>query len=122
MFQLVAALPTKSANRVELTGAFLDELWNDLLHPPLCYLGDEYQYRSGDGSRNNYMFPKLGAANTPYARSVNPITVQPGALPSPGLIFDSVFAPETFTPHPNKISSIFFNWASLIIHDLFQTD
>ena len=64
----------------------------------------------------------LGAANTPYARSVNPVLVQPGALPDPGLIFDSVLAREKFIPNPNRVSSIFFNWASLIIHDLFQTD
>jgi hypothetical protein len=40
-------------------------------HPPLSYMGEEFQYRSGDGSRNSFIFPKLGAANTPYARSVN---------------------------------------------------
>ena len=67
------------------------------------------------------MLPHLGAANTPYARSVNPITIPPGALPDPSLIFDSIMARETFTPHPNKVSSVFFYWASLIIHDLFQT-
>ena len=71
LLQLVAALPDRSANRVELTSLFLDELWNSLQHPPLSYLGDEFRYRSADGSNNSYIFPKLGAANTPYARSVN---------------------------------------------------
>lgn len=37
-------------------------------------------------------------------------------MPDPGLIFDSIFARETFKPHPNNVSSIFFTWASLIIH------
>jgi hypothetical protein len=160
--QLVAALPTKSKTRVELTYAFLGELWyvllpktsshmcfatektsnsgrsssilpatahqtlktqnllcinrNTLEHPPQSYLGDDFKYRSADGSNNSYIFPKLGAANTPYARSVNPLTVQPGAYPDPGLIFDSVMARESFTENPNKVSSIFFNWASLVIH------
>ena len=68
------------------------------------------------------MFPTLGAANTPYARSINPTTIAPGALPDPGLVFDSVMAREKFTPHPNRVSSVFFYWASLIIHDLFQTN
>lgn len=68
------------------------------------------------------MYPHLGAANTPYARTVQPITVQPGALPDPGLIFDSVFARTKFRKHSNNNSSIIFYWASLIIHDLFQTD
>lgn len=68
------------------------------------------------------MYPHLGAANTPYARSVAPNTIMPGAQPDPGLIFDSVMARNKFTPHPNRVSSVFFYWASLIIHDLFQTD
>ena len=58
----------------------------------------------------------LGAANTPYARSVFPGTLQPGALPDPGLIFDSLFARHEYTPHPNRVSSIMFLWAGLIIH------
>ncbi|KAL2008268.1 hypothetical protein VTN00DRAFT_8250 [Thermoascus crustaceus] len=122
VIQLVAGLPPHSKNRVELTNAFLDELWNSLQHPPLSYMGDEYTYRSADGSNNNPTLPWLGAANTPYARSIPPLTIQPGALPDPGLIFDSLFARQKFTPHPNKVSSFFFDWASLVIHDIFQTD
>ena len=81
-------------------------------------MGDEYKYRTADGSNNNPILPKLGAANTPYARSVQPETIQPGALPDPGLIFDSLFARQEFTPHPNKVSAAFFNWASLVIHGM----
>lgn len=46
----------------------------------------------------NYLYPKLGAANTPYARSIPPNTITMGALPDPGLIFDSVMAREEFKP------------------------
>ena len=53
---------------------------------------------------------------------MNPGIIQPGALPDPALIFDSVMARDEFKEHPNKVSSVFFYWASLIIHDLFQTD
>ncbi|PGH07589.1 hypothetical protein AJ80_07978 [Polytolypa hystricis UAMH7299] len=122
IIQLVSALPSDSKTRVMLSNNFVEELWNSLPHPPLSYLGDEYQYRVADGSNNNPTLPRLGAANTPYARSVIPETLQPGALPDPGLIFDSLFARETFKPHPNGVSSVFFAWATLIIHDLFQTD
>jgi hypothetical protein len=73
-------------------------------------------------SGNNIQFPHIGAANTPYARSVQPLTVMPGALPDPGLIFDSIFSRDTYKKHPNNVSSILFYWASLIIHDCFQTD
>ncbi|OAX78623.1 hypothetical protein ACJ72_07067 [Emergomyces africanus] len=122
IIQLVASLPPESVARTQLTQTFVKSLWVSLPHPPLSYLGDEFRYRAADGSNNNPMFPRLGAANTPYARSVRPITIQPAALPDPGLIFDSLFARQEFKPHPNGVSSIFFSWASLIIHDLFQTD
>lgn len=87
-------------------------------HPPLSYMGDEFRYRMADGSNNNPLLPKLGAANTPYARTINPTTIQRGALPDPGLIFDALFARDKFKPHPSGCSSIFFAWASLIIHGL----
>ena len=50
--QLVAKLPSHSKTRVDLTNAFLDELWNSLQHPPMSYLGNKFQYRSADGSGN----------------------------------------------------------------------
>ncbi len=93
--------------------AQIDELWNSLQHPPMSYLGDNFTYRQADGSNNvswirhssvaadcfqNYLYPRLGAANTPYARSVPPTTISTGALPDPGLIFDSVMVREEFKP------------------------
>ncbi|KAL2821463.1 heme peroxidase family protein [Aspergillus cavernicola] len=121
IIQLVAKLPDKSKTRERLTHQFLGQLWDSLPHPPMSYLGDKYAYRSADGSYNNPTLPWLGAANTEYARTVEPSKMRPVNLPDPGLIFDSIFARNTFNPHPNKVSSMFFTWASLIIHDLFQT-
>jgi hypothetical protein len=42
--------------------------------------------------------------------------MQPGALPDPGVIFDSIMArkPENREQHPNKISSVLFYLASII--------
>jgi linoleate 10R-lipoxygenase len=71
-------------------------------------------------SRNNIMLPKLGAANTPYARSVPPLTIQPASLPDPGVVFDCLFARNEYTPHPNNVSSVLFYWASIIIHGWFS--
>ncbi|KAJ5551085.1 Cytochrome P450 [Penicillium sp. DV-2018c] len=122
VIQMVADMPGHSKNRTELTNVFLDELWNSIAHPPLSYMGDEYKYRSADGSNNNPTLPWLGAANTAYCRTIPPLTIQPSGLPDAGLIFDTLFARQEFTPHPNKVSSVFFDWASLIIHDIFQTD
>ncbi|KAJ5085033.1 hypothetical protein N7532_009804 [Penicillium argentinense] len=122
VIQLVSRLPDESKNRTKLTNVFLNELWDSLPHPPLAYVGEKYAYRSADGSYNNPTLPSLGAARTEYARTTRPETIRPPNLPDPGLVFDSLFARENFTPHPNKVSSIFFTWASLIIHDIFQTD
>ncbi|KAL9596957.1 MAG: hypothetical protein Q9219_005468 [cf. Caloplaca sp. 3 TL-2023] len=122
LMQLVAGLPSNSKLRVDLTNSFIDELWNSLQHPPMSYLGDKFSYRQPDGSYNNVLYPHLGAANTPYARSVNSSILSPGAMPDPGVVFDSVMVRHKFREHPNKVSSVFFYWASLIIHDLFQTD
>ena len=62
------------------------------------------------------MLPMLGAAGTPYARSVRPQTPQPAYLPEPETLFDSVMVRKKFTPHPNEISSMLFYLASIIIH------
>ncbi|KAH0556979.1 hypothetical protein GP486_005233 [Trichoglossum hirsutum] len=121
IIRLVSQLPPRSKNRFELTNEIVGDLWNSLLHPPLSYLGDDFAYRQADGSNNNIMYPHLGAANTPYARSVHPGVMSRGALPDPGVIFDSVMAREKFTRHPNNISSMLFYIASIIIHDLFRT-
>ena len=64
----------------------------------------------------NILYPRLGAAKTPYARSVRPATVRPAAQPDPGLIFDCIMARKTAKPHPNRISSMLFYLASIIIH------
>jgi hypothetical protein len=106
----------------KLTNGFIDNLWNALPHPPLTSLGKEYKYRTADGSHNNIREPNLGAANTPYARSAKPVVLQNIALPDPGVIFDSLMdRGDKFEPHPNKISSMLFYLATIIIHDAFRT-
>ena len=58
----------------------------------------------------------------PYARTVKPQQLQPIALPDPGVVFDSLMARKDFKEHPNKISSVLFYLASIIIHDVFRTN
>ncbi|KAM7213392.1 hem peroxidase [Rhypophila decipiens] len=122
VIQMVANLPSHSKTRVELTNSFLGELWYTLEHPPSMYLGDKFVYRHADGSYNNIMFPQLGAAGSPYARSVRPNVIRQGALPDPALVYDSVMKRTEYKKHPNNVSSILWYWASIIIHDLFWTD
>ncbi|KIW24947.1 uncharacterized protein PV07_10625 [Cladophialophora immunda] len=120
--QLVADLPISSRTSATLTNAFLNQLWTDLKHPPQSYLGADYVYRKADGTNNNILWPHLGAAKQPYARTVRPRLMQPVARPDPGVIFESLLARKKFRPHPNKISSVLFYVASIIIHDIFHTN
>lgn len=124
LIKAASQLPQGSLTGETITSNFLSTLWNDLQHPPQSMLGDEWAYRSADGSRNSLTNPHLGRAGMPYARTVKPETVQPAVLPEPGQIFDSIFArkDENREPHPNRISSVLFYLGSLIIHDVFRTD
>lgn len=123
IIMIVAGLPTRSRTRVLLTNQFIGELWYSLDHPVLNYIGDS-MYRAADGSNNNPLYPTMGAAGTTYARSVRPTIMPPGALPDPGLIYDSVMrrSDSGYKKHPNNVSSILWYWATIIIHDLFWTD
>ncbi|KAI2778552.1 heme peroxidase [Daldinia loculata] len=122
VIQLVAGLPHGSRLREELTNTFLNELWDTLDHPPLLYMGEKHEYRMADGSWNNPMKPELGAAGSTYARSCRPGIVPLGAMPDPGLIFESVMKRTKYRKHPNNVSSVLWYWATIIIHDLFWTD
>ncbi|KAK2624026.1 hypothetical protein QTJ16_006660 [Diplocarpon rosae] len=123
LVSLLARLDIDSKISTQLTESFIGSLWNGLPHPPMTSLGTKYKYREADGSYNNIYNPQLGAANTPYARSAKPTILQTIALPDPAAIFDSLMVRgDTFEPHPNKISSMLFYLATIIIHDIFRTD
>ncbi|KAH8809675.1 heme peroxidase [Flagelloscypha sp. PMI_526] len=121
-------------------------LYYDLSHPPTSFLSMNTSpaptasepsprscaYRTADGSGYNLLSPNLGRARTPYARSVPDTNFTPlKSLPDPGLLFDTLLrrpdADESgknqiFTPHPGGLSSMFFAFANLIIHSIFNTD
>ncbi|KAL2872843.1 peroxidase/cytochrome P450 family protein [Aspergillus lucknowensis] len=48
--QVAASLPNNSLLRSKITDLFVSTLWNNLQHPPVSYLGDEYRYRQADGT------------------------------------------------------------------------
>ncbi|KAK7230147.1 hypothetical protein V2G26_002317 [Clonostachys chloroleuca] len=121
VIQLAISLPDGSDIQTKLTGTLVKELWDSLQHPPLSYLGDEHEYRTADGSNNNPLYPKLGMAGTPYVKSVTPLTLG-RPYPDPGEVFDKLLARQgPPKEHPNKISSMLFYMATIIIHDLFRT-
>jgi len=120
-------------------------VFKDLPHPPCSYLalpppshlvgnlnqsGDAtrpqpvtYAYRSADGSYYNPLIPSLGMAGSPYARSVpSQVCLSHAALPPPDLVFDTLLKRDKFVEHPGGISSLFFAFADIIIHNIFDTD
>jgi linoleate 10R-lipoxygenase len=79
-----------------------------------------YAFREADGSSYNVLFPTLGRAGEPYARSVASTISLP--LPDAGLVFDTLLRQEGgFQKHPGGLSSLFFSFADLVIHSIFNT-
>ncbi|OSX64325.1 hypothetical protein POSPLADRAFT_1054938 [Postia placenta MAD-698-R-SB12] len=106
----------------KLQQATVELLYNDLPHPPETFVGNEYSWRTADGSNNNPAYPDLGKARTPYARSVQQTHPLPrNELPDAGLVFDTLLRREGFTKHPAGLSSMMFAFAALVIHSVFRT-
>ncbi|KAK3374288.1 linoleate diol synthase precursor [Lasiosphaeria ovina] len=122
IIQLLAKLPPTSKEGKQLTDGLITQLWSALDHPPTTSLGENFRFRAPDGSGNNVNHPILGAANTPYARTVPAMTLQSPNQPDPSVIFDSLMSRgDTFEQHPQGISSMLFYLATIITHDVFQT-
>ncbi|KAF8856230.1 linoleate diol synthase [Acephala macrosclerotiorum] len=123
MIQMLSKLPPHSHEGKQMTDGLINQLWSGLEHPPKSSLGRKYRYREPNGSCNNIRDPQLGAANTPYARSMPPMVFQSPDLPDPESLFDLLMARgDGFEPHPNGISSMQFYLAAIITHDIFQAD
>ncbi|KAH9942693.1 heme peroxidase [Amylocystis lapponica] len=135
---LMSRLPDHSGLAQKLQQFFIDILYKDLPHPPSGYLSlpspvvpptsqtaraAKYAFRSADGSGYSIITPWLGSAGTPYARSVpSTVSLSPSELPDPALVFDTLLKRDQFVQHPGGISSLFFAFADLIIHSIFNTN
>lgn len=110
-----------------------------------------YAARSADGTGYSSVTPDMGAAHRPYARTVPPLHPYPSSRwPDAGLLFDALLArrpsdsragvrpssdvnakpghttlPPTdkngFARQPGGLSSLFFAFADLVIHSVFNT-
>jgi linoleate 10R-lipoxygenase len=49
--KLITLLP-KGDSQAKLIAPIIQLGWNSLCHPPLSYLGDDFEYRTADGSNN----------------------------------------------------------------------
>ncbi len=118
---LLASMPVTSPVSRTLSDGLINVVWGQLPHPAVSFMGPENRFRSADGSGNNPMVPQLGASNQPYSKNVTRLHPQMVNLPDPGTVFDLLLARDSFEPHPSGISSLLFNFANIIIHDIFST-
>lgn len=122
MMDIVGQLPYNSPLRSKAQAMTVGMLFNSLEHPPKSYLGEKHQYRTADGSHHNFMLPEFGKAGMPYAKTVRSAKKLHGAKPDPGVLFDLLQARDEFHPNEAGISSMFLYHATILIHDLFNTN
>lgn len=120
---MLQGLPSNSGLESTVSGKFIGMLWHDLPHPPATLAGPETRYRTADGSNNNLWNPEMGKAGTPYARNVAPKKAKGPNLPDPELVFEHLLKRKgPFRPHPSGLNRLFFSFATVVIHECFQTN
>lgn len=120
--RMLQTLPSDSGLSKKISDDFVAMLWNDLPHPPPTLAGPTVRYRRHDGGGNSPWDPEMGKAGTPYSRSVPPLKNQGPNLPDPELVFDQLLKRTgPFRPHPSGLNRLFFSFATIVIHECFQT-
>jgi hypothetical protein len=121
--ELVSSLSNDSKIRAGFIESQVKERYERMLHPPLTYLGDAFQYRQADGKFNSALHPHLGQAGAPYAKTVPSKTHPLGALPDAGDLFDRLMARDgEGRVSKSGLSSMLIYHATIIIHDIFRTN
>lgn len=119
---MLQTLPLNSGLSAKISGDFVGMLYKDLPHPPPTKAGPTTKYREHDGSGNNPWIPEMGKAGSPYARSVPPTRTKGSNLPDPELVFDQLLKRNgPFREHPSGLNRMFFSFATVVIHECFQT-
>jgi hypothetical protein len=120
---IAGGMPNDSNLRQTIIKSQALDKYNRMLHPPLTYLGDAFQYRSADGKFHSAMNPHLGQAGAPYAKTVPSKTHPLGALPDPEALFERLMAREPKgRDSKSGLSSMLIYHATVIIHDIFRTN
>ena len=120
--QLIGSMSNDSNRRAAFIESQVQAKYDKMLHPPLTYLGDAFQYRTADGKFNSALHPHLGQAGAPYAKTVPSKTHPLGALPDAGDIFDRLMARKKKRASKSGLSSMLIYHATIIIHDIFRTN
>lgn len=120
---IAASLDLEDPLNKYISKGLVSKLWGSLPHPPTNCLGDEHKYRTADGSNNSVLYPDLGKAGAPYARTVPGKRPLHGARPDPGDLFDLLMArQDEGHESASGMSMMLLYHATIIIHDVFKTD
>ena len=121
---MLQSAPLNSGLSAKVSDGFIKMLYHDLPHPSTTIAGPTAKYRRHDGGNNNIWNPEMGKAGTPYARNVPSMKPKGPTLPDPELVFEQLLKrPEgKFVEHPSGLNRLFFSFATIVIHECFQTD
>jgi len=119
---MLQELPLNSGLSAKISDAFITMLWHDLPHPPPALAGPSSRYRRHDGGNNSPWDPEMGKAGSPYSRSVPPMKPKGPNLPDPEDVFEALLKRKgPFRKHPSGLNRLFFSFATVVIHECFQT-
>ncbi|KAI0998907.1 Psi-producing oxygenase A [Podosphaera aphanis] len=120
--EMLQSLPPNSGLGQMVSNDFIAMLWNDLPHPPMTLSGPSNRFRKHDGSGNNPWSPEMGKAGSPYTQNVPPLRPKGPNLPDPELVFEQLLKRNgPFREHPSGLNRLFFSFATIVIHECFQT-
>ena len=120
---MLLSLPLNSGLADKAAKDFIKMLWHDLPHPATTMAGPTARYRQHDGGGNNPWCPQMGKAFTPYARNVPPSKPKGPNLPDPELVFEQLMKRKgPFRKHSSGLNRLFFSFATIVIHECFQTN
>lgn len=119
---MLQSFPPNSGLSETISDGFISMLWDDLPHPALVMAGPESRYRRHDGGGNNPWQPEMGKAGSAYCRNVPPTKPKGPNLPDVNSVYDALLKRDgPFRKHPSGLNRLFFSFATVVIHECFQT-
>lgn len=121
--EMLQKLPLNSGLGAKVSDSFISLLWHDLPHPPPTLSGPTFRYRRHDGGGNSTLNPEMGKAGSPYSRSVPPMKPKGPNLPNVEDVYEALLRRKgPFRKHPSGLNRLFFSFATIVIHECFQTN
>jgi hypothetical protein len=119
---MLQGFPPNSGLSQTISDGFISMLWSDLPHPAPTVAGPGARYRRHDGGGNNPWHSEMGKAGSPYARNVPPMKPKGPNLPDYESVYEALLKRQgPFRKHPSGLNRLFFSFATVVIHECFQT-